>query len=331
MQNTKPWVEKYRPQTLNDVVHQDEIVKILTKSIETGSVPHLLLYGPPGTGKTTCVLAFAKQLYGPKLFEKRVMELNASDARGIKTVRTKIKDFASKSVASKPKNYNYPCPPIKLIILDEADSMTPDAQAALRRIMEDYSHNTRFCLLCNYSSRIIDPLSSRCAKFRFKPLDPELVIKRLGWICEQEGVSINRQCLQKLVLVSGGDLRKAITFLQSLQRLRTDIVEDDIDEISGTISNSLISKWMDETLSGDFCSVTTTIIDQGHSVEQFFLQVVDVILQNEKMTDEQKGMTLMELGKIETKIVDCANPCLQILAFGAFIKKLVGDVMDTTE
>ena len=147
--------------------HQVEVVAALKQSVATGQVPHLMFYGPPGTGKTSTILALAKELFGHEFFKQRVTELNASDERGIAVVREKIKKFAQRKIAKHP---NGNCPPIQICILDEADSMTADAQAALRRIIEQYSTNTRFCIICNYISKIIDPLASRCVKFRFSPI-----------------------------------------------------------------------------------------------------------------------------------------------------------------
>ncbi|KAL8656134.1 MAG: hypothetical protein Q9210_000460 [Variospora velana] len=184
-------------------------------------LPHMLFYGPPGTGKTSTILALAKELYGPDMFRFRVLELNASDERGISIVREKVKDFARMQLSNPPLHYKdkYPCPPYKIIILDEADSMTQDAQSALRRTMETYSKITRFCLICNYVTRIIDPLASRCSKFRFKSLDQGNAKKRLEEIAEVEHVKVEDGVLDTLIKCSEGDLRKAITFLQSAARL----------------------------------------------------------------------------------------------------------------
>jgi replication factor C subunit 2/4 len=181
----------------------------------------MLFYGPPGTGKTSTILALAKELYGPEMFRSRVLELNASDERGISIVREKVKDFARMQLSNPPPHYKdkYPCPPYKIIILDEADSMTQDAQSALRRTMETYSKITRFCLICNYVTRIIDPLASRCSKFRFKMLDQGNSKKRLEEIVENENVRLENGAVDTLIRCSEGDLRKAITFLQSVSRL----------------------------------------------------------------------------------------------------------------
>ena len=197
----------------------------------------MLFYGPPGTGKTSTILALAKQLYGPELVKSRVLELNASDERGISIVRAKVKDFARQQLSAAPNHTisvtdeetgttkqmryrdKYPCPPFKIIVLDEADSMTQDAQSALRRTMETYSKMTRFCLVCNYVTRIIDPLASRCSKFRFKSLDQGNAVKRVEDIARLEDVKLDSGVSEELVRVAEGDLRKAITFLQSAARL----------------------------------------------------------------------------------------------------------------
>lgn len=246
-QNLQPWVEKYRPKSLNDVTAQDHTITVLQRTLQASNLPHMLFYGPPGTGKTSTILALAKELYGPEMFRTRVLELNASDERGISIVREKVKDFARMQLSNPPPHYKdrYPCPPYKIIILDEADSMTQDAQSALRRTMETYSKITRFCLICNYVTRIIDPLASRCSKFRFKMLDQGNAKKRLEDIAENENVNLEDGAVDTLIKCSEGDLRKAITFLQSAARLvgavktshsrsngnsKKKVIEDDEDE-----------------------------------------------------------------------------------------------------
>lgn len=230
----------------------------------------MLFYGPPGTGKTSTILALAKQLYGPEMFRSRVLELNASDERGISIVREKVKDFARQQLSNPPPHYKdkYPCPPYKIIILDEADSMTQDAQSALRRTMETYSKITRFCLICNYVTRIIDPLASRCSKFRFKSLDQGNAKRRLEEIAQLENVKMEDGVLDTLIKCSEGDLRKAITFLQSAARLvgavkiagpkanghsKRKRIEDDEDEDAMDIdggSDAIITKKTIEEIAG---------------------------------------------------------------------------------
>ena len=222
----QPWVEKYRPKSLDDITAQDHTVTVLRRTLQSANLPHMLFYGPPGTGKTSTVLALAKQLYGPELIKTRVLELNASDERGISIVREKVKNFARMQLSNPPAGpagveylKKYSCPPYKIVILDEADSMTQDAQSALRRTMETYSKITRFCLICNYVTRIIDPLASRCSKFRFKSMDEGNAGRRLEDIAKLEGVRLEPGVVDTLLKCSEGDLRKAITFLQSAARL----------------------------------------------------------------------------------------------------------------
>jgi replication factor C subunit 2/4 len=221
----------------------------------------MLFYGPPGTGKTSTILALAKELYGPELIKSRVLELNASDERGISIVREKVKNFARMQLSnpSPASKKLYPCPPYKIIILDEADSMTQDAQSALRRTMETYSKITRFCLICNYVTRIIDPLASRCSKFRFKSLDQGDAKRRLEQIARKEGVRVQEGAVDTLVRCSEGDLRKAITFLQSAARLTGfdfSKVEDkendvmDIDDGGGKGNGDVVTVRIIEDIAG---------------------------------------------------------------------------------
>lgn len=210
----KPWVEKYRPKTLNDISFQEEAVSAFRGILNTGEMPHLLLYGPPGTGKTSIILALAKELFGDKFYRDRILELNASDDRGIQKVREKVKKYAA-TVCVKNPDKSFKCPNYKIIILDEADHMTLDAQGALRRIIEDFSKQTRFVIICNYITKIIEPLSSRCIKFRFKEIPMDSQTLKLAEICRNENINYTNEHLEFLISVSDGDLRKSTNMLQT--------------------------------------------------------------------------------------------------------------------
>ena len=202
-----PWVEKYRPAALQELISHEDIIKTIRRFISEEKLPHLLFYGPPGTGKTSTILACAKELYSAKEFNSMVLELNASDDRGINVVRGQILNFASTRTIF---NSGF-----KLVILDEADAMTQDAQNALRRIIEKFTDNVRFCLICNYLSKIIPALQSRCTRFRFGPLDPEQIMPRLVHVCEEESVEVTDDGKEALMRLSQGDMRKVLNILQS--------------------------------------------------------------------------------------------------------------------
>uniref|UniRef100_A0A6B2LAS0 AAA+ ATPase domain-containing protein n=1 Tax=Arcella intermedia TaxID=1963864 RepID=A0A6B2LAS0_9EUKA len=191
---------------MDELISQDHIISTLTKLIESNKLPHLLFYGPPGTGKTSTILACARKVNGPN-FQNMILELNASDARGIDNVREEIKDFAStKKIFDKG---------MKLIILDEADSMTNDAQAALRRVIEKFTSNTRFCIICNHVNKIVPAIQSRCTKYRFGPLTTEQIRKRLDTIIKAEKVEATEDGIAALIKLASGDMRKVINVLQS--------------------------------------------------------------------------------------------------------------------
>ena len=218
--------------------------------METKNLPHLIFYGPPGTGKTSTILACARELFGDQ-YRNRVMELNASDERGISVVRNKIKAFAQVAVSSGAPGSNIP--PYKLLVLDEADSMTADAQSALRRTMETYSKVTRFCIICNYVSRIIQPLSSRCAKFRFKPLEAESMVSRLRQICEVEEVEADEAAMAQVVRCSGGDMRKAVTLLQSAHQYGPDgVTADQVVELASVVPDDEMANLLNSCQAKSF-------------------------------------------------------------------------------
>lgn len=317
LQSSQPWVEKYRPKQVKDVAHQDEVVRVLTNTLETANCPHMLFYGPPGTGKTTTALAIAHQLYGPELNKSRVLELNASDDRGINVVRTKIKDFAAVAVGSGQRQGVYPCPPYKIIILDEADSMTEDAQNALRRTMETYSKVTRFFFICNYISRIIEPLASRCAKFRFKPLPEEIMSNRILHICNEEGLTLDTEALSTLSSVSQGDLRRAITYLQGAARLfGSSISSKDLISVSGAIPREVTEAIYAACKSGDFDLANkevNNVIAEGYPVSQMLAQLFEVVVEEDDISDEQKVRICKSLAMADKCLVDGADEYLQLL------------------
>jgi len=316
----------------------------------------MLFYGPPGTGKTSTILALAKQLYGPELIHSRVLELNASDERGISIVREKVKDFARQQLSNPPagpagEQYRkrHPCPPFKIIILDEADSMTQDAQSALRRTMETYSRITRFCLVCNYVTRIIDPLASRCSKFRFKSLDKGNAAKRLEDIAELEGVKLDEGAVDALVKCSDGDLRKAITFLQSAARLvgasstpgtknsKKRVVEDDedemevdstggsvtvrvVEEIAGIVPDSIIDRLLGAIQPSNKASsyegvanVVTGMVADGWSATQVASQLYDRVIYDERISDLQKSKIVLVFSEVDKRLLDGSDEHLAIL------------------
>ncbi|EPS35000.1 Replication factor C subunit 3 [Penicillium oxalicum] len=218
-QDNLPWVEKYRPSTLDDVSGHQDILATINKFVEKNRLPHLLLYGPPGTGKTSTILALARRIYGTKNMRQMVLELNASDDRGIDVVREQIKTFASTkqifSMAPASKDSTSALAGFKLIILDEADAMTSTAQMALRRIMEKYTANTRFCIIANYTHKLSPALLSRCTRFRFSPLKEADIRVLVDQVIEKENVRIQPEAVESLVRLSKGDMRRALNVLQA--------------------------------------------------------------------------------------------------------------------
>lgn len=239
-----PWVEKYRPQSLGDLISHEEIITTIERFIDEDHLPHLLFYGPPGTGKTSTILACAKKLYTPKEFPSMVLELNASDDRGIGVVRQQILSFASTRTIFKSG--------FKLIILDEADAMTNDAQNALRRVIEKFTENVRFCLICNYLSKIIPAIQSRCTRFRFGPLANEQILPRLNYVIEQEKVEVAEDGRKALLALSGGDMRKVLNILQSTNMAYDKVTEDNVYTCVGHPLRADITNIINWMLNEDF-------------------------------------------------------------------------------
>ncbi|KAK9885094.1 hypothetical protein WA026_009318 [Henosepilachna vigintioctopunctata] len=304
-----PWVEKYRPNTLDDLVSHEDIINTVGKFIKEDQVPHLLFYGPPGTGKTSTILACAKQLFKPSQFSSMVLELNASDDRGIGIVRGQILTFASTRTIFKSG--------FKLIILDEADAMTIDAQNALRRIIEKYTENIRFCIICNYLSKIIPAIQSRCTRFRFGPLSPQQILPRLNYVVDQESVKISEDGKQALLQLANGDMRKVLNVLQSTWLAYKDVTEDNVYSCVGhplkkDIEN--IIKWLlNETFETSYKNIKTLKVLKGLALQDILTEVHRYIHRIE-FPYEAIVPLLTKLAEIEYRLASGTNENIQLTA-----------------
>ncbi|AET38653.1 replication factor C subunit 2 Ecym_3150 [Eremothecium cymbalariae DBVPG len=332
IEQNKPWVEKYRPKKLEDVTAQSHTVKVLKKTLESANLPHMLFYGPPGTGKTSTILALTKELFGPELMKTRVLELNASDERGISIVREKVKNFARLTVTTPSKEdlERHPCPPYKIIILDEADSMTADAQSALRRTMETYSNVTRFCLICNYVTRIIDPLASRCSKFRFKPLDNSNALTRLQYIASEESLTLADGALDKILDISEGDLRKGITLLQSVAKAvayldNAEITTSQVEELAGVVPEPVLLELVNKIESKDLKEIinyVNSFIKSGWCAASVISQLHDYYVKNDELDTEFKNKLFLLLFETDSRLANGTNEHLQLLNLAVKISQL---------
>ncbi len=319
--NNIPWIEKYRPRKLNEVISQEESISILNNTLKTGELPHLLIYGAPGTGKTSSVLALCNQLYGPNRVNERVIELNASDERGINVVRGKIINFAKVAIGTQDPNYL--CPPYKIIILDEADAMTKEAQAALRKVMEENSNITRFCFICNYINQIIEPINSRCVKIRFKPINKKFIVEKLNWIANKEKIVINTDALKSIAEISNGDLRKSILMLQNVKYIKInksidyEISKSDIYQMCKYISNEEIVEFIDRIKNSKNTSgiirITKDIINKGYIFNSVIIKIIEYIVKAPDISDNIKAKILFEMSFIEKNINDGADEYIQLL------------------
>ena len=329
--NTIPWVDKYRPKKTEEIISQDHVIKVLEKSVKTGDFPNLLFYGPPGTGKTSTILVIAMKLFGQKMFDDRVIELNASDERGISVVREKIKDYARMSIASDVKNKNIPN--FKLIILDEADSMTPKAQFALRKIIEDYSNTTRFCFICNYINRIILPIKSRCEKIRFNPVKTEPMGIKLKEIANNEKVNIDNKSINTIIDVSNGDMRQAIMLLWNLNfisKFKGKITPEIVNETADIIPNDIMNELWNFCLLNVKDKKTTKIINVakkikslGYPINTLINQLNKKVIYDNMIDDEKKSLICMHLASTHKILNHGADEYIQLLNTLTFIKSII--------
>jgi DNA polymerase III delta prime subunit len=274
------WIDKYRPLKLNDISGHTDIINIFRNYVKTKTVPNIIIHGEPGSGKTSSILAMARELYGEEHFKTEVYELNASDERGIDTVRNKIHNLAKKSVAS-PVGF-------KLIILDEADFLTKDAQAALRKIMEKYSDKTIFCLLCNYIYKIIPPIKSRCAPFYFKPLTVDEIKNQLIKISTKENIKVDESVIDFIIKLSAGDLRKAIILLQQTN------FNENIKDLIGIVDESIYEKiFMNKINNKELYETIDDIYNKGYNISNIVKDIFDYTLS--KDFEETKKQRIIQL------------------------------------
>ena len=304
------WVEKYRPTTLDSIVAQTNVIVALKKVLITKNLPNLLFFGPSGCGKTSTIIALSKELFGD-MYSERVIELNASDERGINVIREKIKTYAKKSI-----NMKEGIPPWKIIILDEADNMTIDSQFALRRIMEEYSKITRFCIICNYHNKIIDPINSRCALFRFKPIKEKEIINKLESICINEKFVYSDSILNQIFNLCRGDLRKAINFLQKCYSSFGSVLDQNVlDEISGRIPKDVICKLLEAIETKNSIAMDNmieTITNNGYSLVNM-ISFFDNYIKTSSFSSKTKSLLSILLTEIDNDLLKGSDEYIEFM------------------
>ena len=302
------WAEKYRPQTLDEIVNQKEIVSRLKSFVQEKNLPHLLLVGPAGVGKTTSILALSRDLYGPG-YRNFVLELNASDERGIDIIRDKVKNFARTAAIASSVSF-------KILIMDEADSLTSAAQHALRRTMEIYTRTCRFCLIGNYSENIIDPIQSRCSIFRYGALDESDAKGWIMYIAKNEGVEVLDEGLEALYQASGGDLRKATNLLQAAAATKSAVDDITVYEVLGKVSPERVRAMIQTALDGGFMEsrdiLRELLIDQGLAPDDIIRMTYSELMRHTGISEEWKVKLSDTVGEVDFRLTQGARPEIQL-------------------
>src|ERR687896_59059 len=311
------WSEKYRPKKLSQVVDQKEIIKGISNLIKSPDIPHMLFAGPAGVGKTTTALCIAMELLGEE-WRKNTLELNASDERGIKMVRERVKEFAASIKLADDKEFGKP----KIIILDEADEMTSEAQTALRRIIEDSARTTRFIIICNYLSQIIEPIQSRCVVFRFTRLPKEDVINHLKMICEQQKLKYEEKALAQIFEATGGDLRHSINIMQAAASMGSVSVAS-VTAAIGLSGRSRVGEVLRLAMSGRFNDSRAKLLEltqvYGMS-EGDFMRYANEEAYGMRMEKPEEFAAIM--AEYDYRLVAGAHPEIQLSALLAQLGKL---------
>jgi replication factor C small subunit len=313
------WVEKYRPIKLDDIVNQNEIVGSLKNLMkQPAEMPHLLFAGPAGVGKTTTALCMSRHLLGQD-WRRDTLELNASDERGIKMVRQRVKEFAS---VFKIRTSERDESKIRIIILDEADEMTSEAQTALRRIIEDSSETTRFVIICNYLSQIIEPIQSRCAIFRFKRIEKETLENHLKLLCKNEGIKYDEKAISQIFESTNGDLRHSINILQTASVLGSITVSNVIASL-GLSGKSKVNDIIKLAVSGKFNDARAKLLELTaiYGMSEFdFLKYANEAVYSLKLAHPEDFASL--IAEYDYRLTHGSHPDIQLTAFLAQLSRI---------